>query len=91
MIANRVKVHTLIYQSLLRFLDTLGIPIVATLRDSQNYIRAAESGLGIHEMKDNPGHEDTQRLGIAHRVACGHACAPAAQPPSRSNPRPSPR
>jgi chromosome partitioning protein len=59
-IANRVKVHTLIYQSLLRFLDTLGIPIVATLRDSQNYIRAAEMGLGIHEMKDNQVHDDTQ-------------------------------
>ena len=29
-IANRVKVHTLIYQSLLRFLESLGIPIVAT-------------------------------------------------------------
>jgi chromosome partitioning protein len=59
-IANRVKVHTLVYQSLLRFLDTLGIPIVATLRDSQNYIRAAETGLGIHEMKDNQVHDDTQ-------------------------------
>jgi chromosome partitioning protein len=59
-IANRVKVHTLVYQSLLRFLDTLGIPIVATLRDSQNYIRAAETGLGIHEMRDNHVHDDTQ-------------------------------
>ena len=59
-IANRVKVHTLVYQSLLRFLDTLGIPIVASLRDSQNYIRAAESGLGIHEMKEHQVAEDTQ-------------------------------
>jgi chromosome partitioning protein len=59
-IANRVKVNTLIYQSLLRFLETLGIPIVASLRDSQNYIRAAETGLGIHEMKDHQVHEDTQ-------------------------------
>jgi chromosome partitioning protein len=59
-IANRVKVNTLIYQSLLRFLETLGIPIVASLRDSQNYIRAAETGLGIHEMKDHQVHEDTK-------------------------------
>jgi len=59
-IANRVKVQTLVYQSLLRFLESLGIPFVATLRDSQNYIRAAESGLGIHEMKDHQVHEDTQ-------------------------------
>jgi chromosome partitioning protein len=50
-IANRVRRNTLIYQSLTRFLDTLDIPIVATLRDSQNYIRGAELSLGIHEMK----------------------------------------
>ena len=50
-IANRVRMNTLVYQRLLRFLETLGVPVVATLRDSQNYIRAAESGLGIHEMK----------------------------------------
>jgi chromosome partitioning protein len=49
-IANRVRVNTLIYGSLTRFLGTLGIPIVATLRDSQNYIRAAELGLGLEEM-----------------------------------------
>ncbi len=50
-IANRVKRNTLIYQSLMRFLNTLRIPVVATLRDSQNYVRAAEQGLGLHEMK----------------------------------------
>jgi chromosome partitioning protein len=49
-IANRVRVNTAIYGSLTRFLGTLGIPIVATLRDSQNYIRAAELGLGLQEM-----------------------------------------
>jgi chromosome partitioning protein len=50
-IANRVRINTLIYGALSRFLGTLGIPIVATLRDSQNYIRAAELGLGLEEMK----------------------------------------
>jgi chromosome partitioning protein len=59
-IANRVKVNTLVYQSLLRFLESLGIPIVATLRDSQNYIRAAETGLGIHEMKLPQVYEDVR-------------------------------
>jgi chromosome partitioning protein len=49
-IANRVRRNTLVYRSLTRFLDTLGIPIVATLRDSQSYIRGAESGLGLGEM-----------------------------------------
>ena len=50
-VANRVKRNTVIYQSLMRFLDTLRIPVIATLRDSQNYVRAAEQGVGIHEMK----------------------------------------
>ena len=49
-IANRVRANTVIYRSLARFLGTLGIPIVATLRDSQNYVRAAEAGLGLQEM-----------------------------------------
>jgi chromosome partitioning protein len=52
-IANRVKRNTLIYQSLMRFLETLRIPVIATLRDSQNYVRAAEQGVGLHEMKRN--------------------------------------
>jgi chromosome partitioning protein len=25
--------------------------VIATLRDSQNYVRAAEQGVGVHEMK----------------------------------------
>jgi chromosome partitioning protein len=50
-VANRVKRNTLVYQSLMRFLESLRIPIIATLRDSQNYVRAAELGVGLHEMK----------------------------------------
>jgi chromosome partitioning protein len=50
-VANRVKRNTLIYQSLIKFLQTLRIPVIATLRDSQNYVRAAELGVGLHEMK----------------------------------------
>ncbi|MHB8478680.1 MAG: nucleotide-binding protein [Steroidobacteraceae bacterium] len=57
-VANRVKRNTLIYQSLMRFLETLRIPVVATLRDSQNYVRAAEQGIGLHEMKHNLVEQD---------------------------------
>src|ERR1700692_2786879 len=56
--ANRVKRSTVIYQSLLRFLETLGIPVIATRRDSQNYVRAAEQGLGLHEMKRQVVEQD---------------------------------
>jgi chromosome partitioning protein len=60
-IANRVRRNTLVYQSLQRFLTTLNVPVVATLRDSQNYLRSAEQGLGIHEMKRYLVAEDLQQ------------------------------
>jgi chromosome partitioning protein len=59
-IANRVKRNTLIYQSLMRFLNTLRIPVIATLRDSQNYVRAAEQGVGLHEMKAHVVAQDLE-------------------------------
>lgn len=60
-IANRVKENTLIYQSLLAFLQSLKIPVIATLRDSQNYIRAAEKGLGIFEMAPSAVETDLEQ------------------------------
>jgi chromosome partitioning protein len=57
-IANRIRRNTLTYQALIRFLHTLGIPIVATIRDSQNYLRGAELGIGVHEMKSYVAQED---------------------------------
>jgi chromosome partitioning protein len=57
-IANRVRKNTLMFQSLMRFLEKLDIPVVATIRDSQNYVRAAELGVGIHEMKPYTVKED---------------------------------
>jgi len=60
-IANRIRRNTLTYQALIRFLHTLGIPIVATIRDSQNYVRAAELGVGVHEMKSYVAHDDTEQ------------------------------
>src|SRR6202521_2968103 len=57
-IANRVKRNTLIYQSLMKFLETLRIPVIAPLRDSQNYVRAAEQGIGVHEMKHHLVEQD---------------------------------
>lgn len=49
-IANRVRENTLIYQQLNKFLKHLKIPFLASIRDSQNYIHAAEKGLGIFDM-----------------------------------------
>lgn len=49
-IANRVRSNTRVSQSLTRFLRSLDIPLIATLRDAQVYLRSAEVGLGIYEM-----------------------------------------
>ncbi len=49
-VANRVREHTLVYQRLEKFLNSLKIPFVASLRDTQNYIRAEERGLGLFEL-----------------------------------------
>ena len=57
-IANRVKRNTVIFQSLMRFLETLRIPVVATFRDSQNYVRSSEQGVGLHEMKKQLVEQD---------------------------------
>jgi chromosome partitioning protein len=57
-IANRVNKQTLVYQSLELFLKTLNLPFIATLRDTQNYVHAAERGIGIHEMWDRRADSD---------------------------------
>jgi len=49
-IANRVRSNTRVSQSLTRFLASLDIPLIATLRDTQSYVRSAETGLGVSEM-----------------------------------------
>lgn len=50
-VANRVKRNTVTFQALMRFLDSLGVPVVAVIRDVQAYVRAAESGRGVVDMK----------------------------------------
>jgi chromosome partitioning protein len=50
LIANRVRENTRIYHELEAFLSEYDIPLLSHLRESQNYIRAAETGLGIFEL-----------------------------------------
>jgi chromosome partitioning protein len=49
-ICNRVKTNTLASNMLEQFLQTLDIPVIAWLRETQNYVTAAEHGLGVHEL-----------------------------------------
>ncbi len=57
-VANRVRENTIIYQQLEKFLNSLNIPFLTSLRESQNYIRSAEQGLGIFEMAPSSVYRD---------------------------------
>lgn len=59
-VANRVRHNTLIYQKLVYFLGSLKIPFIATLRDTQNYIYAAEQGCGIFDLSPALTRQDVQ-------------------------------
>ena len=59
-VANRVRQNTLVSQSLMRFLRSLDIPLVATLRDTQNYVRCAEAGLGLFELPRWQARQDLE-------------------------------
>ena len=62
-VANRTRKNTRSFAKLMRFLDSLGIPIIAVLRDSQNFVHAAERGIGICEMQPSRVRQDVAELG----------------------------
>jgi len=61
-IANRTRKNTRSFGKLMRFLDSLGIPIIAVVRDSQNFVHAAENGVGIVEMQPSRVRQDVAQF-----------------------------
>ena len=59
-VCNRVKPNTLSFHALERFLDVLDIPVIAKLRETENYIKASECGLGIHELGSKSSEKDIE-------------------------------
>ena len=57
-IANRTRVRTRSLQMLERFLRNLDIPVIAHVRDTQNYVRAAEQGIGVCELGESAARKD---------------------------------
>jgi chromosome partitioning protein len=51
-VANRVRRSMPVYQPLERFLNSLGLKLLARLIDSDAYLKAAETGVGIFEMEE---------------------------------------
>jgi chromosome partitioning protein len=87
-VANRVRERTRSFSMLMRFLSCLSIPMIAAVRDSQNFVHAADAGLGVREM---PSHRvkndlaplnaivnwlDTRRLAMIARAASRDAQNP---------------
>lgn len=61
-VANRTRANTRSYKMLMRFLTSLGIPVVTQLRDSQNYVHAAATGIGICEMPAYRAGKDIEQF-----------------------------
>ncbi|MFQ5609579.1 MAG: AAA family ATPase, partial [Woeseiaceae bacterium] len=59
-VANRTRKNTKSFARLMRFLDSLGIPIIAVLRDSQSFVQAADRGVGLHEMQPSRVKPDVE-------------------------------
>ncbi len=63
-VANRTRQNTRSYQMLMHFLTSLKIPIIAVLRDSQNFVHAAANGIGIHELPAHKTRKDTAQMDL---------------------------
>lgn len=59
-VANRVRKNTLIYAKLERFLNSLQIPFIAALRDTQFYVRASEHGLGLVDFDQQDSKDENE-------------------------------
>jgi chromosome partitioning protein len=61
-VANRVRSRTKSYGMLMRFLTSLKIPMVGTLRDSQTFVHASARGIGICEMPNYLDGNDVAQI-----------------------------
>jgi chromosome partitioning protein len=52
MVANRVRENTLLFEELDQYLDKLKVPYLGQLRQSTNYLRAYQRGMGIFELPE---------------------------------------
>jgi chromosome partitioning protein len=61
-VANRIRRSTPVYQPLERFLKSLSVPFVARLGDSEAYVKAAETGVGVFEMDDSAAAAEREQF-----------------------------
>jgi chromosome partitioning protein len=61
LVAMRVKDHTLSHEQLHRYLGTLPVPVVAWLRDTQNYVQLAAHGLTLWDVARSRVERDLEQ------------------------------
>ena len=62
-VANRVRSSSSpVYAALERFLESLKLPFLTTIRDSDNFLLAAEQGLGVFEMDESTTGSERREL-----------------------------
>jgi chromosome partitioning protein len=61
-VANRVRKSMPAYQPLERFLNSLSLPLLTRLGDSDAFLRAAETGVGIFEMDQSMSVEEREQF-----------------------------
>ena len=61
-VANRTRKNTKSLNQLMRFLNSLRIPVIAVLRDSQNYVEAVGRGVGVYELPHYKAKQDIEHL-----------------------------
>lgn len=76
-VANRTRRNRDSYKTLMHFLESLRIPVIAHLSDSQAYIEAAERGLGVCELSDPSVEEQTAWTSLTTWLQQGLNDAPA--------------
>ena len=67
LVAMRVKEHTLSVERLQEFVASTGLPLVATLRDTQNYVHLAAHGLTLFDVA--PGRVERDLVQFAPLAA----------------------
>ena len=57
-VANRVRTRTLVFKELEAFLFRVSFPFITRFRDSQNYVRVSERGLGVNDLPRKQNRTD---------------------------------
>lgn len=83
-VANRVREGTRSFRALEEFVRGHDIPLIAKLRDTQNYVNAMEEGRGIHELCPKQAAKDREQWNalITWLNSESSADSLAQQPPS---------